>query len=97
MSFDSYSKATRLLEAVHLLGESRALQLAGKIENARNRYRRVERYLPFIVGPSMADDLLAAWEGSLEPSPADLPEWIAALQAAIQHDLKTFQEEACQP
>ena len=90
---DSHSTATRLLEAIHLLGESRALQSSGKIENARNRYRRVERYLPFIIGPSTADELLSIWEGSLEPSPANLPEWIAALQAAIREDLQKFQEE----
>ena len=85
--------STNLMECIHLLGESRALQLAGKTENARNRYRRVERYLPHIVGPSTADELLSIWEGSLEPSPANLPEWIAALQAAIREDLQKFQEE----
>lgn len=90
---DSCRKATNLMEAFHLLGESRALQSSGKIENARNRYRRVERYLPHIVGPATADALLSAWEGSLEPSPANLPEWIAALQAAIREDLQKFQEE----
>ena len=92
MSLDSKSRACALMTAVTLLAESRML-LAGKIESARGRYRRVERYLPMIVGKDKADDLLTVWEGSLETNPLDLEEFQTALRDAVNYDLNELRKE----
>ena len=92
MSLDSNVRAQALMTAVTLLAESRML-LAGKIESARGRYRRVERYLPMIVGKDKADDLLTVWEGSLETNPLDLEEFQTALKDAVNYDLNELRKE----
>ena len=93
MSLDSNVRAQALMTAVTLLAESRMLLAGGKIENARGRYRRVERYLPMIVGKDKADDLLTVWEGSLETNPLDLEEFQTALKDAVNYDLNELRKE----
>ena len=93
MSLDSNVRAQALMTAVTLLSESRMLRAGGKIESARGRYRRVERYLPMIVGKEEADDLLTVWEGSLETNPLDLEEFQTALRDAVNYDLNELRKE----
>jgi hypothetical protein len=71
-----------LRAAATTLAEGRALRLQGAID-AVLWHERIGANLLTTSHPMAADDLLAAWEGSLESNPLDLEEWACHLKPSL--------------